>query len=334
MAVINEEEWQARFIAIVEDVISNPVRGNAAAKKALILERLEPILINQPQLNRICQNTNNSFVKSGFLEYVFSTECYNESINEETNDLEYLINLCGSKLLQLHAPGYTNSKIMQSIKNTCTRLQAITLCFREMNSNDFINVFDNIQNLRILRINWGCVNSTLPMTLVRSLESLVGSLKHLQLNRTHADDIFLPDSLASVFHQLTVIDKLYVAYFGLSQIIIQSISGMINLTDINIFFFKLNNHPLFDENIDMYPIGNLKNLKSLHLYCDYGITDRFLINLCNNAKELTDLNIIGTNISDNGMMAINNLKHLKIMNLNLEKFRFESINKLITDQSI
>lgn len=110
---------------------------------------------------------------------------------------------------------------------------------------------------------------------------------------------------------------------------------MKNLTNLTLESRWPKNHPMFDTKISMYPIGYLKNLKKLDIQSNYGVTDEFLINLCNHAKELTRLLIIGKHITDSGIIAINNLEQLEDFNLGLtlNNPRFTK-NKLITDESI
>ncbi|XP_044014107.1 uncharacterized protein LOC122856497 [Aphidius gifuensis] len=204
-------------------------------------------------------------------------------------------------------------------------------------SQDFENVFSNMLHLRDLTIKWQCENSTLPMTLAKSLEQIGGTLKSLELScPLDRYDIFLPDSLASVFPRLIALEFLCIRNLGLSQLLLQSIGEMKNLVDLRLMLAWEKDHPMIDKKVNMYPIGNLKNLEKLFISCDYGVRDEFLINLCNNAKKLRILDIIGTNITDIGMSAIDNLQELKFFFLGLyDIFGQQSEkNEYITDESI
>ncbi|XP_044005592.1 101 kDa malaria antigen-like [Aphidius gifuensis] len=98
----------------------------------------------------------------------------------------------------------------------------------------------------------------------------------------------------------------------------KSISEIKNLDHLELRSRWPKNHPMFDTRINMYPIGNMKNLEYLNIDCDYGVRDEFLINLCNNAKKLELLTITGTYITDIGMSAVNNLEQLEEFNLVLK----------------
>lgn len=124
--------------------------------------------------------------------------------------------------------------------------------------------------------------------------------------------------------------------FRLSQLLLQSIGEIKNLTHLRLNSRWPKNDPMFDARINMYPIGYLNNLENVSIRCDYGITDEFLINLGNHAKKLRSLSIIGKDITDIGMSAINNLEQLESFELGLtvgnsfEKYK----NEFITDASI
>ncbi|XP_044014062.1 uncharacterized protein LOC122856457 [Aphidius gifuensis] len=286
----------------------------------------------------VCQNWKNGFLTSCFTKYTFENN-KNVSLNElyETaNDPEYLINLCGTYLTHLDVRGYPLSQIMPIINANCPNLETLYSGFKEIMSQDFENVFSNMSHLRKLFIEWECENSTLPMTLVKSLKQIGGTLESLELScPLDRYDIFLPDSLASVFPRLIALEFLCIRHLGLSQLLLQSIGEMKNLVDLRLMFAGEKDHPMFDKKVNMYPIGNLKNLEKLYILYDYGVTDEFLINLCNNAKKLEDLHIIGINITDIGMSAIDNLQELKFFFLGLCILGSQSEkNEYITDESI
>ncbi|XP_044010241.1 uncharacterized protein LOC122853898 [Aphidius gifuensis] len=181
-------------------------------------------------------------------------------------------------------------------------------------------------------INWQCINSNVPLTLVKSLEQVGRTLKELCLSRNENQNyLCLPDSLAYVLPQLITLKKLNIINFETSQSLLQSISEIKNLLHLRFMCSWVNNHPVFDEQINMYPIGNLQNLETLYINYNCGVTDEFLVNLYNDAKKLKHLDIFGKNITDNGMIALNNLTELESLKFNLNELEN---NEFITDQSI
>ncbi|XP_044016256.1 uncharacterized protein LOC122857868 [Aphidius gifuensis] len=325
----------------LENTDDNKIRYSEIRKAPRYNSRMilmAPLFSSQPRLEKICEDWENSFLRSCFTRYTFNSnkkDSVNE-LHEKVNDLKYLMNLCGSNLTSLDVTQYPSSQIMPIINANCPNLEMLYLGFKEIISQDFENVFSNMSHLMYLTIKWQCENSTLPMTLANSLEQIGGTLKILNLYCTlKENNIFSPDSLASVFPRLTALDCLQIRCFGLSQLLLQSIGEMKNLTDLRLYSFWPKNHPMFDTRINMYPIGNLKNLEKLWVDCDYGVRDEFLINLCNNAKKLTLLHIIGTYITDIGMRAINNLQELGNFNLGVSGYGSRSEkNEFITDESI
>ncbi|XP_044003449.1 uncharacterized protein LOC122849006 [Aphidius gifuensis] len=241
------------------------------------------------------------------------------------------MNFCGRKLTYLNVKKYPISQIMPIINANCPNLETLYIKFKEIMSQDFENCFSNMFHLKTLTIVWECKNSTLPMTLAKSFEKIRKTLRVLYLLCTlERSDIFSPDSLALVFPRLTGLNCLTIRNFELSQLFLQSIGEIKNLADLRLHPFWPKKHPMFDTKINMYPIGNLQNLEKLRIDCDYGVEDEFLTNLCNNAKKLRNLQIVGTHITDIGMRAIDNLQELVNFNLGL---RTET-NELITDESI
>ncbi|XP_044019258.1 uncharacterized protein LOC122859641 [Aphidius gifuensis] len=197
---------------------------------------------------------------------------------------------------------------MPLINNNCPNLEALNLGFKEIEIQDFNNVFSNMSHLKALVIIWRCEYSTLPISLVESLEQVGATLELFLLKCFSIKNSYcLPDSLASVFRGFVVLKKLCMIGFEITQPILESIGQMPNLVTLTfIFFWK--EHQMLRNKINMYPIGNLKNLEYLDIDFDYGVTDEFLINLCNNAKKLDYLSIFTTHITDNGINALNNLK--------------------------
>ncbi|XP_044003492.1 uncharacterized protein LOC122849030 [Aphidius gifuensis] len=308
---------------------------NSEAQCKLRMIRMGPLLASQPRLEPICKDWRNRFLPSCFTTYVFNRN-KNDSVNDKANDLEYLINLCGVNLTYLDVKEYPVSEIMPIINANCPNLEILYSRFKEIMSQDFENVFSNMSHLRQLSIEWQCENSTLPMTLAKSLEQIGGTLKSLHLSCTlKRNDMFSLDSLTSVFPRLIALNCLDICGFGLSQLLLQSIGEIKTLVDVKLMSRLPKNHPMFDTKINMYPIGNLKNLEKLRVDCDYSmLRDEFLINLCNNAKKLTHLFIPGTNITDIGMSAIYDLEELKELDLGLIYSGPRSKkNESITDKS-
>ncbi|XP_044014150.1 uncharacterized protein LOC122856540 [Aphidius gifuensis] len=282
----------------------------------------------------VCEDWKNEFLSTCLKEFKFNSNEKNSvnEIHEKANDLKYVVNLCGTNLTRLDVKQYPISQIMPIINANCPNLKSLSCAFKEIMSQDFENCFSNMSKLKKLSIEWQCENSTPLMTLAKSIEQTGGTLKCLKLSCTlQENDIFSPDSLASVFPRLTALTYLNIFEFGLSQLLLESISKMNKLTDLLLKSGWPENHPMFDTSINMYPIGNMKNLKWLYIDCDYGITDEFLINLCNNAKKLTGLSMTGTNITDTGISAINNLEKLDQFSINLG---YRQRNEFITDESI
>ncbi|XP_044016971.1 uncharacterized protein LOC122858260 [Aphidius gifuensis] len=257
------------------------------------------------------------------------------AIREEKH-LRDPLNVGETVLSTLDVTYHPNSRIMPTIKAHCPNLEDFALGFKEITSQDFENCFSNMSSLEWLSIHWVC-EKTLPMTLAKSIEQIGGWLKHFVLACALEFDIFLPDLMAPVFPRLIALETLYIWKYALSQLLLQSIGEMKNLSDLQLVSRWPKNHPMSDTKIDMYPIGNLENLESLLIDCDYGITDEFLINLCNNAKKLITLYIFGKNITDTGMAAINNLKKLEDFDLGLTYSSYiqrSVTNEFITDESI
>ncbi|XP_044019257.1 uncharacterized protein LOC122859640 [Aphidius gifuensis] len=286
-----------------------------------------------PRFEKICENQLNNFVDSCCKEYVFEYEDEDEdedkdkdeceyeyeyedeykyeNINESHEkviDLKYIINLCGYILTDLDIEDYPFSEIMPLINNNCPNLEALKLAFKEIKSQDFNNVFSNMSHLNALVIIWRCEYSTLPISLVESLEHVGATLELFLLKCYSKKNSFcLPHSLASVFRGFVVLKKLCMVGFEITQPILESIGQMPNLVTLT-FVFYWKEHQMLRNKINMYPIGNLKNLEHLDINFDYGVTDEFLINLCNNAKKLNFLSIATTHITDNGIKALNNFK--------------------------
>ncbi|XP_044004065.1 uncharacterized protein LOC122849431 [Aphidius gifuensis] len=273
--------------------------------------RMAPLLASQPRLEKICKDWKNRFLPSCFTTFSFKSN-ENDSINEfheKANDLEYLIKLCGSNLTYLNVTQYPISQIMPIINANCPNLETLYLEFKEIMSQDFENVFSNMSHLRVLWIEWDCGSLTLPMTLAKSLEQIGGTLESLELSCCFARNyIFLPDSSASVFPRLIALNSLTIRNIGLSQLLLQSIGEIKNLANLKLTFRWQEHHPMFDMRINMYPIGNLKNLKK-------------------------DLQIIGTYITDIGMSAIDNLQQLEDFGLGLTYLPSKN-NEFITDESM
>ncbi|XP_044004462.1 uncharacterized protein LOC122849735 [Aphidius gifuensis] len=328
----------AVLISIDDYNNENEYEKKLKAESDLRMIRMAPLFVSQPRLEKICKDRGNQFLSSCFTRYTFNSK-RNDSVNEireKANDLEYLLNLCGSNLTCLNVKQYPTSQIMPIINANCSNLESLYARFKEIMSQDFENCFSNMSQLKYLTIHWECENSTLLMTLVKSLEQIGGTLKSLEFACTlEINKIFLPDPLASVLPRLTALNRLVISNVELSQLLLQSIGEIKNLTDLMLMSSRSKNHPILDTRINMYPIGYLKNLEKLYILSDYGVRDEFLINLCNNAKRLRILNITGTNISDIGMRAINELEQLEEFDLGLiDCDPLLGKNQFITDESI
>ncbi|KAF7987894.1 hypothetical protein HCN44_003757 [Aphidius gifuensis] len=189
------------------------------ARRKKLMSQMSHIFDTQPRFKQICKHYRNKFVSSGFTTYVFRNtqdeKKYNHPVHElheESNDLKYIIDLCGFKLTCLDATRHCFSQVMPLINNNCPNLRQLQLAFKEINSEDFVNAFSNMLSLRGLVIKWSC-KTPLPTTLIRSLEQIGGTLTYLFLrNNCMQNDIFLPESsaLADNFIRANAQNKLQV----------------------------------------------------------------------------------------------------------------------------
>lgn len=365
MEILSPTEWRHKFIDLTKEEINEPniiislknsIKGNGYSlsenESRMKMEEYEtklnafrdarmvcmrPLFVGKPEFEKICRKWDNNFVESGFTSYRAS---YSEYVKTyAVKDLKYIINLCGYQITTLSLIGKPFPSLMQLINNDCPNLKNLSVRFdnfesKDFESNDFKNVFSKMSHLETLSIYGSCINSNLPMTLVKSLEQISGNLKSLNLQVTFKENNshYLPDSFVSVFPQLTALEFLRVWGFKLNQPLIQSISQIKNLIDIS-FEQSMGENTMLYERYNLYSIGNLKNLERLYIMwsncCVVG--DEFLINLSNNAKKMKEITIIGTNLTDNGIIAVNNLKELKHFNINLIPSKQ---NEYITDESI
>lgn len=294
------------------------------------LNHLRPLFDSEPKFERICKNWNNRLVDSGFELYSVCNEYTMHEIIED--DVKYTINLCGYTLTRLNIHNYPFSDIMPLIKNNCPNLKNIFLKFIKIESNDFENVFSNMCHLEKLTIKWEYKDSTLPLTLVKSLEQVNKNLIDLTLSsELQENNPGLTDSLASVFPKLTALKNLTITGFDLSQPLIESIGKMKNLNYSHLLGPKISN-PMFNKKINMYPIGNLESLQVLYISRNHAVTDELLFNFGNDAKNIKFIEIDGTNITDNGIIALNNINQLESFKLTL--YNQKKSNTFITDKSI
>ncbi|XP_044003990.1 uncharacterized protein LOC122849363 [Aphidius gifuensis] len=314
----------------IQDCDMHPVDRQKKLKKLhkSLMYRLNTLFVHEPRLKKICKYMYNKLVFSCFTEYAFSPS-YDDN-EKKLNDLKYVLKFCGYNLTYVKVFGYHFSHIMPLINTNCPGLKKLVVVLKEIEDKDFENVFSNMHQLETLSVLWECEKSTLPMTLIKSLEEVGGTLKTLSFTSNSKDGCFLPDSLAPVFSQLIALEHLDVHGFRLSQAVIQSISETKSLTELHLLL--PHDHPMINEKINMSPIGNLKNLKRLSIHWNCGDIDELFINLGDNAKKLKDFHILGTNITDNGMMAVNNLSQLEVLNLSL--CTLNKTNNFITDKSI
>ncbi|XP_044009753.1 uncharacterized protein LOC122853381 [Aphidius gifuensis] len=299
--------------------------------KKVMLKWYIPIFWKEPRLETIiCRNKE--LVLSCFTEYSLPCWSLNKNDDERLNDLKYVIEFCGYNLTSLNVDKHPFSTVMPLINNNCPGLKELVVEFKEIKDEDFENVFSNMPKLEKLEVTWKCKNSALPMTLVKSLEQVGGTLKQLYLSCRSEDEVFLPDSLASVFTRFIALERLYVNGFQLSQPIIQSIGEIKNLTSFKLL--PLRDHPMINKKISMSPIGNLINLESLDICWDCGDADELLINLGDNAKQLQKLDMLVTNLTDNGMIAVKKMSQLRWLTLGKRLDTLKKTNNFITDKSI
>lgn len=120
------------------------------------------------------------------------------------------------------------------------------------------------------------------------------------------------------------LETLYLNAYDLDPEIIKSISEIQSLVEL-----ELVNHPS-KNSPDIYPISNLKNLEILNLESiGFEATDKFLINLSENAKNLRDLNLSFSEVTDFGLMSLTKLKKLETL-----KMLREDDAENLTDASI
>ncbi|XP_044019242.1 uncharacterized protein LOC122859626 [Aphidius gifuensis] len=236
---LSPTEWLEKFTLISQEEFNLPdriddegSRNNSETEKKLIAQRnrriirMAPLFVNQPRFEKICRHWENEFVTSCFKTlYLRCHSAKNLHANEKK--LKYITNLCGFSLTCLnirygHYP--FNSQIMPLIKTNCPNLKDLQLHLKKIKSQDFKNAFSNMSHLERLSIDWDCENSTLPKSLVKSLEKVGGTLKFLRLeNKNQNNRIRLPYSLATAFSKLIVLNDVLISHFGLSQSIIDAI---------------------------------------------------------------------------------------------------------------
>lgn len=88
---------------------------------------------------------------------------------------------------------------MLSIKSNCSKLEKLCLNFNEIENKHFDNCFFKMRYLEILIIRLECENSTLPMSLVKSLEEVRHTLTTFSISsKSKPDQLCPPDSSVSV----------------------------------------------------------------------------------------------------------------------------------------
>ncbi|KAF7987709.1 hypothetical protein HCN44_003572 [Aphidius gifuensis] len=319
--LVNPNDIKRIKDAFMKDCNENRIKRRAQYDMRMI--QMRPLFAGLPQFEKICKNRDNFFVDSCCKTYLLrddededkDKDIYEDSdmdkLHEKVIDLKYIINLCGYNLTKLDVQAYPFSEIMPLINNNCPNLEILLLAFKEIESQDFENVFSNISHLMSLTIQWRCEYSTLPDTLAKSLEQVGGTLDYFYLQCISKNNVLcLPNSLALAFLRFVVLKRLRIHGFEPSQLLIGAIGLMENLVNLS-FFFSWKKHQMIPKKIDMHPIGYLKNLEMLNIDIDSGVTDEFLINLSNNARKLKRLLIIDTYITDKGIDALKNLKGLK-----------------------
>ncbi|XP_044018531.1 uncharacterized protein LOC122859182 [Aphidius gifuensis] len=283
-----------------------------------------------PTLEKVCKDWSNNVIDSCFTTFVFEEPSLDtEEFNIRENYFMNFANLAGRNLRHIDlSEEYASSGIMQCIKTDCQNLKSLCLAFYEVKSEDFENFFSNMSYLKSLVIKWDCEDSTLPETLVKSLEQVGGTLEYFEV-QSYSDEIHLclPYSLASVFPRLIALESLCIEGFQIVQPLFQSIGEMKNLEKLSLECDFLNTFEY------VYPIGLFKNLTSLSITNYDYITNEFLVYLCNNAQKIIYLTIGGTNITDDGIIALNNLEQLEQFNINLWGSTVKKM-KFITNESI
>ncbi|XP_044010147.1 uncharacterized protein LOC122853791 [Aphidius gifuensis] len=322
---------------IIEDILKidlNPKMSFRARQKVLKAHHKQLVLewynlyANEPRLEKICKNRE--LVFSFFTEYQLKTPS-----DEHKNfvDLKYLIEFCGYNLTYLDLTRYPFSGIMPLIKTNCLNLKTLLVQFKEMKDEDFKDVFSNMHQLERLEVDWKCKKLTLPMTFIESLEKVSGTLKDLTLACFSKKGILLQDSLASMFPRMITLKCLQVYGFRPSQSAIQLISEMKNLITLQLVPLHAG-QMLHADQINMSPIGSLINLERLNFFWDCDDTDELLINLGDNAKGLRSLRIFGTNLTDNGMIAVKKMSQLHWLSICDPLDSVTATNNFITDESI
>ncbi|XP_044010309.1 uncharacterized protein LOC122853964 [Aphidius gifuensis] len=289
---ISKEEINSQIEINKYDVSDDDEEQQIREQRIKRMMRMQPLFASQPRLEMICKDWSNDFVDSGFTSYAFRMIETTESFKNKEDDLKYLINLCGYNLTELQLYDYPSSQIMPLIKSKCFNLTKLVLRFKQVESKDFDNVFSNMSQLETLNIYWQCENVALPMTLIKSLEQVPETLKILGI-------VSEPERFS---------DPEDVPASSVTSVLSPETEALMTV------------------------ISNMKNLESVTIKLDYGFTDEFFINLINNSKNLKLLNVRASNITDKGLIAVNNLHQLEYFDLGL--IETDSENKFITDQSI
>ncbi|XP_044009793.1 uncharacterized protein LOC122853402 isoform X2 [Aphidius gifuensis] len=296
-------------------------------KKLMI--KLNSMFHERPHLKEICQQKDNQLVLSCFTKYDFEAVSPTDNDDTKLNDIKCVFRCCGHNLTYLNIQKYPYSEILSLINVNCTNLKELVVKFIEIEDEDFKNVFSHMHKLERLIITLDCGILTLPLTWVSSLKKIAETLKDLHLECESKEEVFLPDKLSLVFPILITLERLHVYGFQLSPSLVKSIGEIESLNVLELF--PRDNYSSNYEKTDMTTIGNLKNLETLDVTWNWGITDEFLINLCENSKKLKHLRILGREITNDGISAVKSLSQLEWFSLGVDTPDEE--NELIIDQS-
>ncbi|XP_044019345.1 uncharacterized protein LOC122859727 [Aphidius gifuensis] len=246
-----------------------------------------------PTLEKICKDWSNNVVDSVFRKFIFKES------QLDTGELEIrehyfinFVNLAGHNLTHLDVGEYAYSRIMQSIKIDCPNLESLDLVLKEIKSEDFENFFSNMSHLKSLTIVWKCEDSTLPETLVKSLEQAGETLEHFEVQyNSEKIHLCLPYSLASKIITLSVdgtniTDNGIIALNNLKQLERFNVNSWGSKVEKLEFITGKSIQYLFNE-----------NLRSLRLSNCIKITNISVIKLLENLPNLDTLYIDNTKVT-------------------------------------
>ncbi|KAF7996839.1 hypothetical protein HCN44_002485 [Aphidius gifuensis] len=241
---------------------------------------------------------------------------------------QLLLNQCGNYLRELDV-SYPSSEIMPFIKKSCPNIEILKLTFNDVQDVDCKRAFANMSRLKILRIKLNC-NYRMPESLINSLKAVVNTLEDLTFINSTSQYLWsyvLPNSAKSIFQQFKVLKHLCLDQYAIDDSLVESISQLKNLITLKCHYNHEHFHRIYSE-ANINPILNLKNLEVLIVDACKDVDDGFLINLSSNAEKLKTLKIWCSSITDNGLIALTELKQLEVLRLHW------SVESKITDSSV